>query len=99
MCQRALTQKRTLWGGSTLERGCGAPLDPLAQLCDALHGVGAAANRIEAAELVVAQAAKWKGGMSMGADTNQTRWVVAHLSEVTALPLSPSHSLVMPKVV
>jgi len=26
-------------------------------------------------------------------------WVAAHLSEVTALPLRPSHSLVMPSAV
>ena len=35
----------------------------------------------------------------MGADTKQKLGAAAHLSEVTALPLSPSHSLVMPSVV
>ena len=38
-------------------------------------------------------------GVSMGADTKaNTLWAVTHLSEVTALPLSASHSLVMPSV-
>ena len=40
-CQRALTQKRPLWGSGALERGHGALLEPLAQLFDALRGVGA----------------------------------------------------------
>ena len=35
-------------------------------------------------------------GMCQWADTKSKR---AHLSEVTALPLSPSHSLVMPSTV
>ena len=55
--QRALTQKQTLWGGGALERGHGAPLEPLAQLRDALGGVGAIAERVEAAELIVGQTA------------------------------------------
>ena len=58
MCQGALTQKQTLWGGGALERGHRALLEPLEQLGDALGGVGAAAAAIEAAELVVGQAAK-----------------------------------------
>ena len=57
-CQWALTQKQTLRGGSAPERGHGASLEPLAQLGDALGGVGAKAHTIEAAELVVGQAAK-----------------------------------------
>ena len=62
MCQRALTQKQTLWGGGALERGHGAPLEPLAQLRDALVGVGAMVwpipwVRVEAAELVAGQTA------------------------------------------
>ena len=57
-CQRALTQKQTLWGGGALERGHGAPLEPLAELGDALGGVGAVTLIIEAAELVTGQAAK-----------------------------------------
>ena len=59
-CQWALTRKRTLLGGGALERGHGASLEPLAQLEDALGGVGASAILIDAAERVAAQAAKQK---------------------------------------
>ena len=52
------TKANMLGGGGALERGHGAPLDPLAQLGDALGGVGALATTVEAAELVAAQAAK-----------------------------------------
>ena len=38
-CQGALTRKRTLLGGGALERGHGAPLEPLAERGDALDGV------------------------------------------------------------
>ena len=55
----------------------------------------------EAAELVVGQAdstGMW--GPSTGVDTKKLSvWAVTHLSEVTALPLSASHSLVMPSAV
>ena len=44
--------------GGVLERGQGAPLETLAQLGDAVRGVGALAIPVEAAEAVVAQAAK-----------------------------------------
>ena len=64
MCQRALTGKRILRGGSALERGHGAPLERLAELGDALGGVGAVTQRIDAAELVVAQAAKGRRSVS-----------------------------------
>ena len=57
-CQGALTQKQTLRGGGAPERGHGAPLEPLAELGDALVGVGAVTIIIEAAELVGIQAAK-----------------------------------------
>jgi len=57
MCQRALTERQTLWGGGALERGHGAPLEPITQLSDTLRGEGAVAIVVEAAELVVAQAA------------------------------------------
>ena len=40
------------WCGGALERGDGAALEPLAQLRDALGGVGAAAHVVEAAEHV-----------------------------------------------
>ena len=45
-------------GGGALERGHGAPLEPLAQLGDAVGGVGALAVRVDAAQLVIAQTAK-----------------------------------------
>ena len=57
-CQWALTQKRTLWGGGALERGHGAPLERLAELGDALGSVGALGSTVDAAELVVGQAAR-----------------------------------------
>ena len=53
-------------GGGALERGHGAPLEPLAQLGDAVGGVGAIAIPVEAAELVVAQAAKVGSGSVNG---------------------------------
>ena len=49
--------------GGALERGHGAPLEPLAQLRDALGGVGAATHDVEAAELVVGQTAMGGEGM------------------------------------
>ena len=52
------TRKRTLLGGGALERGHGTSLEPLAQLGDALGGVGAFSIAVDAAELVIAQAAK-----------------------------------------
>ena len=70
-CQGALTQKQTLWGGGALERGHGAPLEPLAHLGDALSGVGAATHVVDAAELVGVQAVKAGrgGGRCQGALT------------------------------
>ena len=58
-CQRALTEKRTLSGrgGCALERGHGAPLESLAQLGDALRGVGAVTPEVYATELVERQTA------------------------------------------
>ena len=56
-CQRALTERRAVWGDDALERGHGAPLERTAQLGDALSGVGAVAITIDAAELVEGQAA------------------------------------------
>jgi len=51
-------RKASTRGGGALERGHGAPLERLAELGDALGSVGAAATTINAAELVVGQAAK-----------------------------------------
>ena len=46
------------------QRGHGAPLEPLAQLGDALGGVGALATTVDAAELVTAQAATGRRGVN-----------------------------------
>ena len=62
MCQGALTDRQTLGGGGALKRGHSAPLEPIAHLSDTLRGVGAARIVVEAAELVVAQAAKVGSG-------------------------------------
>ena len=45
-------------GGSALERGHGAPLEHLAELGDALGGVGAGPPGSDATERVFSQAAK-----------------------------------------
>ena len=55
MSMGADTKANTLWGGGALERGHGAPLEPLAQLCDALSGVGASAI-LDAAQHVAGHA-------------------------------------------
>jgi hypothetical protein len=68
-CQWPLTERQTLGGSGALERGHGAPLEPIAQLSNTLRGEGAAAKVVEAAELAVAQAAKvGSGTVSAGAD-------------------------------
>ena len=65
LCQRALTERRTL-GGGALERGHGAPLENLAQLGDTLSGIGAIAIPAEAAELVPLQTAQVGSGSVNG---------------------------------
>ena len=108
--QRALTQKRTLWGCSALQRGHSAPLEPLAELGDALGGVGAytiliAMSTSEATDPVIGQAAsvgrsdEFVIGQRALTQKQTLLGRAAHFSEVTALPLSPSHSLVMPSAV
>ena len=52
------TKANATVGGGALERGHGAPLEPLAQLGDALRGIGAAADVVDAAELVRLQTVK-----------------------------------------
>ena len=61
-------RKANTQGGGARERGHGTPLERLAQIGDALHGVGAFALPIDAAELVIGQTAKGEG-VSTGADT------------------------------
>ena len=69
-CQWALTERQTHGGGGEPERSHGAPLEPLAQLGDALGGVGAVPILVDAAQRVTVQAAKKdEGGVSTGADT------------------------------
>ena len=70
-CQWALTQKQTLRGGGAPKRGHGAPLERLAQLGYALGGVGAVTIIIEAAELVVIQAAKGRRSVRQWALTQK----------------------------
>ena len=57
-CQWALTEKRTLGRGGAPQRGHGAPLEPLAQLGDALGSVYVVLIK---AEVVAAQAVKGVG--------------------------------------
>ena len=61
-------RKANTRGGGALERGHGAPLEPLAQLGDALRGVGVLAKAAEAAELVTLQTAQ------VGSDSVKGRW-------------------------
>ena len=57
MCQQGPIRERLVRCGSALERGNGTAPEPLAQLGDALGGVGALAHFAEAAEVVAFQAA------------------------------------------
>ena len=62
-----------------------ALLDPLDQHGDALDGVVASAVGIDTAELVVVQAAKGKGGVSMGPDAKAIIWGVVANREAMVL--------------
>ena len=88
--------KANTQGGGALERGHGAPFEPLTQLGDALGRVGAVASEAEAAELVPRQTAHVAVSMGAGTGKADTRGVTTHLSQVMALPLSPSQSAAMP---
>ena len=57
-------EANTLGRRSALERGHGAPLEPLAQLGDGLGGVGAVTAPVDATELVAGQTAKGKRGVN-----------------------------------
>ena len=94
-CQWALTRKRTLWGGDALELG------DIRLLEDGSKG-GSAHGSDDVASDTASEG--WGGdservGMSMGTDREADTGAASHLSEVTALPLSASHSLVMPSEV
>ena len=57
--------KATTRGSGARQRDDGAPLETLAQLGDALHGVGAAAAIVDTAELVAVHTARvGVGGVS-----------------------------------
>ena len=56
-------------GCDALKRGHSAPLEPLAELCDALGGVGAVTITIEAAELIPGQTAKQRRSVNGRCDT------------------------------
>ena len=99
-------RKANTRGGGALERGHGAPLEPLAQFGDAVGGVGALAFPIEAADLIAGQAAKVGSvAVSMGADTKANiSGVAAHLSSVifvsfrmAASAVAPSAPMSLPK--
>ena len=89
-----------IWGpGGALERGHRASLERLAELGDTLGGVGALAI-LDAEQRVVGQAVSMTKEECQGALTeSRTLGPTAHLSEVTALSLSPSHNLAMPSAV
>ena len=97
-CQWALTRKRTLLGGGALEL-----LD--LRLFEDGRERGSALGSDVVARNTASKGQDGNGervGVSMGADrkANALRaGAGAHLSEVTALPLSPAHSLVMPSAV
>ena len=57
MSAGADTKANTLGVAGALERGHAASLEPLAQLGDALRGVGATAVEVQPAELVAGQTA------------------------------------------
>ena len=67
-------RKTNYLGRGALERSHGASLEPLAQLGDALRGVGASPLVVKAAELVTGQAAKLGKRVSMGIDTKLGSW-------------------------
>ena len=97
-CQWGADRKANALGarGGALQRGHGAPLEALAQLDDAHRGVGAVTLIIETEERVAAQAAKGRRSVNGPLTEKRTLRAAAHLSEVTALRLSPSQSLVKP---
>ena len=95
-CQRALTQKQTLGAGGALELGDLGLLEDGRELGDALVSDAVAVETVR----------KGRGGddenasVSAGADMKANAFgAAAHSSEVTELPLSPSHSFVMPSAV
>ena len=84
-------------GGGAPERSHGAPLEPLAQLGDALGGVGAVPKLVDAAQRVTDQAAKKDEGVSTGADTKANILeAAAHLRSLIFVSLRMAASAVAP---
>ena len=95
-CQRALTPKQTLGGGGALQRGHGAPLEPLAELGDALSGEGALAI-LDAAQRVVSQAVSiTKEECQRALTQKRTLRAAAHLRLEIFVSLRTAASLVTP---
>ena len=69
MSAGADTKANTLGAGGALQRCHGALLERLAQLGDALRGVGAESKGIEATDLVVGQAASMGGSEKFGSES------------------------------
>ena len=92
-CQRALTQD--LWGGGALQVADLRLLEHGSEGGGALHSdaIGRETARKGQGGIMSEQAGQWV------LTENRTLRAAAHLSEVTALPLSASQSLVMPLVV
>ena len=92
LCQRALTQKQTLWGSGALERGHRASLERLAELGDALGSVGAL-SILDAAQRVVGQAVSMTKEACQGALTREggfERHSAYSSTSNVKLPLRPS---------
>ena len=58
VCQRALTERRTLGVGSALQRGHRAPLEPLTQRNDALSGGNEPVRHVVPTNVVIVQTAQ-----------------------------------------
>ena len=81
--------------GGALERGHGALLECLAQLGDALGGVGADPPLVDAAELVAVQTAMQRM-VSTGADRSEHSRAVAYLRVVICVSLRMAASAEAP---
>ena len=71
-CQWALTQKQTFLGGGALKRGHGAPFERLAQLGDALGGVGTLDFTIS----ILVVAAERVAGQAVSMTKEECQWAL-----------------------
>ena len=88
---------RTLGSGGALQRGHSASLEPLAQHNDALSG----GNKVVTIVVVPANTVATEPGGNKhssvdGRHKGEHLGLAAHSNEVKELPLSPSHSAMMP---